>query len=246
MAERESVDIEALFSLTYGLYVVSACANGQRSGLIANAVMQITEDPVRVAVSLHKQSLTHELAEKGGRFAVSVLARGAPIELIQHFGFKTGRKTDKFLDYDHYVGEGDCPVLKEFTVAAVEAEVKDVVDAGLHTLFVGRATAARTFRAAEALTYDYYRDVMKGKTSPFSPTYKARKAGEKDRKNAVITRKGQGMQKYICDICAWVYNPETGDPDNGVEPGTAWEDVPEEWLCPICGAPKENFSPIEE
>ena len=50
------------------------------------------------------------------------------------------------------------------------------------------------------------------------------------------------MQKYICDLCGYVYDPSAGDPDNGVEPGTSWEDVPGDWLCPDCGAGKDEFS----
>lgn len=50
------------------------------------------------------------------------------------------------------------------------------------------------------------------------------------------------MQEYICDVCGYVYVPEEGDPDNGVAPGTAFEDVPEDWVCPMCGVGKEDFS----
>ena len=49
------------------------------------------------------------------------------------------------------------------------------------------------------------------------------------------------MDKYVCTICGYVYDPAAGDPDNGVAPGTAWEDVPDDWECPICGASKEDF-----
>ncbi len=48
--------------------------------------------------------------------------------------------------------------------------------------------------------------------------------------------------KYICDICGYVYEEAAGDPDNGVMPGTAWEDVPEDWVCPLCGVGKDDFS----
>lgn len=50
------------------------------------------------------------------------------------------------------------------------------------------------------------------------------------------------MKKYICNVCGYVYDPEVGDPDNGVASGTAWEDVPAEWVCPLCGVGKEDFS----
>lgn len=49
------------------------------------------------------------------------------------------------------------------------------------------------------------------------------------------------MKKYVCVVCGYVYDPAEGDPDNGVTPGTAWENVPEEWLCPLCGVGKDQF-----
>ncbi|HUT75257.1 MAG TPA: rubredoxin [Armatimonadota bacterium] len=52
------------------------------------------------------------------------------------------------------------------------------------------------------------------------------------------------MKKYICTICQWVYDPQVGDPDNGVNPGTAWEDLPEDWVCPECGVPKDLFEEL--
>jgi rubredoxin len=54
------------------------------------------------------------------------------------------------------------------------------------------------------------------------------------------------MEKYKCLLCGYIYDPEIGDPDNGVEPGTAFEDLPDEWVCPECGAEKEDFELLEE
>jgi rubredoxin len=54
------------------------------------------------------------------------------------------------------------------------------------------------------------------------------------------------MTMYVCDLCGYIYDPADGDPDNGVAPGTVWEDVPEDWLCPLCGAGKEDFSVVAE
>ena len=53
------------------------------------------------------------------------------------------------------------------------------------------------------------------------------------------------MQKYVCDVCGWIYDPAVGDPDNGVEPGTPFEKVPADWVCPECGAEKDQFSPMD-
>ena len=53
------------------------------------------------------------------------------------------------------------------------------------------------------------------------------------------------MKKYVCDVCGYIYNPEVGDPDNGIEPGMAFTDLPDDWVCPDCGAGKGDFSPVE-
>ncbi|MBQ6321261.1 MAG: rubredoxin [Lachnospiraceae bacterium] len=54
------------------------------------------------------------------------------------------------------------------------------------------------------------------------------------------------MSKYECEPCGYVYDPEAGDPDSGIEPGTAFEDLPEDWVCPLCGAGKDEFAKVDE
>lgn len=54
------------------------------------------------------------------------------------------------------------------------------------------------------------------------------------------------LNKYICDICGWIYDPEIGDPDSGIDPGTPFEEIPDDWVCPVCGVDKSNFSLYEE
>lgn len=53
------------------------------------------------------------------------------------------------------------------------------------------------------------------------------------------------MEKFICTICEYIYDPELGDPENGIEPGTAFEELPDDWACPVCGAGKESFEPYD-
>ena len=55
-------------------------------------------------------------------------------------------------------------------------------------------------------------------------------------------RERKTMAKYVCELCGYVYDPEIGDPDNGVAPGTSFADLPEDWTCPECGAEKDDFS----
>jgi rubredoxin len=77
--------------------------------------------------------------------------------------------------------------------------------------------------------------VIKGGTSPKNaPTYIKDERIEK--------KEGKKMDKYVCNVCGYVYDPEKGDPDNGVAPGTSFEDLPDDWVCPVCGASKKSFS----
>ncbi|MBI4665375.1 MAG: rubredoxin [Nitrospinae bacterium] len=54
------------------------------------------------------------------------------------------------------------------------------------------------------------------------------------------------MAKYVCDVCGYIYDPEVGDPESGIAPGTSFEDVPDDWVCPDCGVTKAQFSRVEE
>lgn len=58
--------------------------------------------------------------------------------------------------------------------------------------------------------------------------------------------KENSMQRYVCEVCGYIYDPEEGDPDSDIEPGTAFEQLPEDWVCPMCGASKDEFSPEED
>ena len=53
---------------------------------------------------------------------------------------------------------------------------------------------------------------------------------------------GGKIMKYVCEVCGYVYDEAIGDPENGIEPGTKWEDVPEDWVCPLCGVGKDEFT----
>jgi rubredoxin len=66
---------------------------------------------------------------------------------------------------------------------------------------------------------------------------------ETRRKQVHHSRKEKRMKKYVCGVCGYEYDPAAGDPDNGVKPGTAFEDLPADWVCPVCGADKGSFEP---
>ena len=52
-------------------------------------------------------------------------------------------------------------------------------------------------------------------------------------------------KKYVCEVCDWVYDPAIGDPENGIKPGTPFEDLPDDWVCPLCGVGKDQFAPVD-
>lgn len=90
------------------------------------------------------------------------------------------------------------------------------------------------------MTYAYYRKVLRGKTPPSAPTYGVLATTVQPKNEG-----GSNVKKYVCDVCGYVYDPEKGDPESGVEPGIAFEDLPDDWVCPLCGAAKDQFSPQE-
>ncbi len=62
----------------------------------------------------------------------------------------------------------------------------------------------------------------------------------------VFVRRYETMKKYECTVCGYVYDPEEGDPDSDIAPGTAFEDLPDDWVCPVCGVGKDDFEPLED
>ncbi len=234
------IDLKALFKLSYGLYIVSACdGEGRTDGLVANTVCQVTAEPPRISVCIHKGNLTHDFIAKSGAFSISVLDESAPLKFIGIFGFNSGRKIDKLAKVCSTIGKTGCPIVTEYALAVMEGKVIGAVDAGTHTVFIADLVGAQVLRAGRPLTYAYYREHLRGKTPKNAPTYMpvppAGAGGGGGKEDA--------MQKYICDVCGYVYDPAEGDPDNGVAPGTPFDKLPDAWVCPVCGAAKDQFSP---
>ncbi len=165
------MDKKALHKITYGLYIVSSTDGNDLNGQIANSVFQVTSQPPRVAVALHKDNFTHELIEKSGVFSVSVLEQETPFKFIGLFGFRSGRDVDKFRDLNYKIGRSGAPIVLEHALAWMEFTVHMKVDVGTHTLFVGGLEEAEILKEGPPLTYDYYHRVLKGKSPEKATTY---------------------------------------------------------------------------
>ncbi len=180
------MDPNAFFKISYGLFLISASEAGKDNACIANTVMQLTDSPRRISITLNKSNLTCEMIERTKKVAVSVLSNNAPFTLFQQFGFKSGREVDKFDGSFATKREANGLLsLTEFTNAVFLASVTDILDVGTHMLFVADVDDAYTVSDLPSLTYaDYFANV---KPKPEAPKAKG----------------------YVCKICGYVYE---GDP----------------------------------
>jgi flavin reductase (DIM6/NTAB) family NADH-FMN oxidoreductase RutF/rubredoxin len=220
---------------------VTSKKDNRINGQIANAVFQVTSEPPTVAVSINKNNLSHEFIKESRVFAASVLCEETSLTFIGRFGFKSGRDTDKFEGIHYKIGETGAPIVLDNAVSYLEARVTKQMDVGTHTIFVGEVANADVVAEHKVcMTYDYYHQIKGGKTPKAAATYLDENKTKEKPKEAV----GK-MAKYRCTVCGYISEPEMGDPDGGRKPGTAFEDIPDDWVCPICGAAKDQFEKVD-
>lgn len=225
---------QALHKISYGIYIVSSRKDKSFNGQICNTVFQVTSEPPAIAISISKQNYTHEFILASRVFTVSILLKTTPLDFIGRFGFKCGRDIDKFQGVKFNIGTTGAPIVLDNTTAYLEAEVIKEADVGTHTIFIGRIVEAEVLNNGEPMTYEYYHEIKRGATPKSAPTYTEEKRKET----------ASEMDKYKCTVCGYVYEPEKGDPDSGIKPGTPFEKLPDDWVCPICGAAKDQFEKI--
>jgi len=225
------MDPKSFFKISYGIYIVSSKRGGRFNAQAANAMMQVTSEPPQVALALNKNNLTHEFIKESGLFTLSILSQDAPLNFIGRFGFKSGRDVDKFADIAYRLGKNGCPYPSEKTLCYLEGKIVKDLDVGTHTIFVGEITDAEVLREGEPMTYSYYHQIKRGTTPKTAPTFVEIKKEEKE------------MKKYACKICGYVYDPAQGDPEAKIAPNTPFENLPADWVCPVCGAAKDQFEP---
>jgi flavin reductase (DIM6/NTAB) family NADH-FMN oxidoreductase RutF/rubredoxin len=230
------MNIEAYFKITYGLYVVSSVLDKKLNGYVSNTVFQVTAEPARFAIACSKNNYTAEMIQHSQIFAVSVLQKETRADIIGTFGYQTGKDTDKFSKFNFKKGKSGVPILLDDTLAWFECEVIQTVDAGSHLLFIGNVVDCDlVMKDGEPLTYAYYREVKKGKAPKNAPTYID---AEKLKQQLPVA----SAAKYYCTACGYIYDPAVGDPEHGITPGTRFEDLPETWVCPVCGTEKVDFA----
>jgi len=181
------IDTKAMFKLSYGLFVLSAKDGNKDNGCIINTVTQITEKPLRISIAVNKANFTHDMIINTKEFNVSILTESVPFRVFEHFGFHSGKDTEKFAGYGNCkrAANGICYLTANVN-AVISAKVAESFDYGTHTLFIADVTQSFMLSDEPSVTYQYYFNNIKPK--PQLP---------KDAKKG-----------FICNICGYVYEGE--------------------------------------
>ena len=214
--EGEAVDPNAMFRLSYGLFVCSSMdEKGRLDASINNSFFQVASAPNRVLLSVNKNNVTADNIVKTKRFAISVLTEEADFEIFKRFGFQSNKdpEVNKFSGIEDRLGctKGGLPYLKRAANAYFACKVEQVIDCGSHFLFIAELEEAKILSNAPSVTYAFYFSHIKPKPIPAAPS-KEKKIG------------------WRCKICGYTYVGETLPPD---------------YVCPLCKHPASDFEKVE-
>lgn len=232
------IDINALFKVSYGLYIVSAGSKERGNGYISNTVFQVSSSPALFATCCNKDNYTAGMISDSGHFAVSVLHRDADARIIGSFGYKSGSEADKLKDMKVEYGLSGVPIILDDAIAYLEFRVVNTVDVGTHLMFIGELLQARILdEGREPLTYLYYREHRRGLAPKNAPTYVDKSAAVKKEETPgdAVPGTGAGAKaaRWKCAACGYVYEEAAED--------TPFDELPGDWVCPVCGAETEDF-----
>ena len=176
-----SIDKTALFKIGYGLYAVT-CSDGTKdNALIVNTVIQITDTPLRISVTINKQNYSHDIIKSSGKMNVCCLSEKTPFEIFEKLGFHSGKDTDKLKDMLVWRGANGLPLIScEYMNAFMSLNVLDTIDFGTHTMFVCEISEAMSCTDDPSMTYAYYHENVKPKPN-------------------------QKKKGYVCKICGYVH-----------------------------------------
>lgn len=213
------MDIKALQSITYGMYVVGCWSDGKPAGCIINTCFQVTSQNPSVAICLNKNNHSLEAIKNYRRFSLSIIAEHTDPSIIGIFGFRSSRDFDKYADFGYEVFDGAPAVNGEFCGRLI-VEAYDFVDAGTHEIVIARLVNSHG-GTGKPMTYSYYHEVVKGRAPKNAPTYVA--------ENEPVSEPSK--KRYQCDICGYVAESEA--------------ELPDDYICPLCGADRSHFKEID-
>ena len=198
-----------MYNLTYGLFILTSSFEGKDNGCVINTAGQVTSEPNRISIAVNKSNYTHEMILKSGKFNISILSEDAKFDLFKHFGFGSGRDSDKFENFENckrssngifYITDG--------TNAYISATVEQAVDLGSHTLFIARVEDMEVLSNTPSATYSFYQSNIKPKQNTGTST---------------------GKTVWKCTVCGYIYEGE---------------ELPSDFICPLCKHPASDFEKI--
>ena len=202
------MDNKALFSLSYGVFMLSTRFNDTVNGCITNTCMQVANNPTRVAISVINANYTCELIKKSKVFALSILDETCNFETIKHFGYQSGRDVDKFAEIKPPVDINNIPYLGWQTCAVLSARVVESVDLGSHTLFIAELEDSKVIGKNKPLTYADYQDRIKPK--PEKKPEEKKIIGWRCKICNYYYEGSQLPGDYLCPLCG--HGPEDFEP----------------------------------
>ncbi len=212
------MDNNALEKLSYGLFVLTANENEKDNGCIINTAIQSASSPKMLTFSVLNANYTRDMIARTGKFSLSVLSEKADFDLFRHFGFSSGKDVDKFADFaDCRRNENGLLYITRGTCAYLSANVTQTLDLGSHTLFVGELLSSEVLNDLPPATYAYYHEHIKPKPN------------DENSENDTAQTKDGGKVVWRCKICGYEYEGET---------------LPEDYVCPLCKHPAEDFERI--
>lgn len=208
--------------MSYGLYLISSRCDESPVGCVVNTFSQVTSKPAQVSVAINKENRTTEGVRQSGAFEAVVLDQTATMELIGQFGFHSSDEVNKFAEFSHAESEQGLPYVTEHVCAHFSVKVTQEIDLGTHVLFIGDVVAAETLGSEEPMTYAYYHQVKGGKTPPKAPSYNEEVPME--------TETDKPKVGWRCTICGHIEYVD---------------ELPDDFVCPICGVGKDLFERVE-
>ena len=206
-----SMDNKAMYKLSYGLFVLTAKDGDKENGCITNTAVQVASEPNTISFAVNKANFTHDMVMKTKKCNISVISEDAEFGLFKHFGFQSGRDVDKFADFkDCKHADNGIPYITKGTNAYFSIEIRQTVDLGSHTLFIGEPAAMEVLSNTESATYSYYQSNIKPKPEKVGKTV-------------------DGQVIWRCTICGYEY---------------VGEELPDDFICPICKHPKADFEKV--
>ena len=165
------MDRKAMYKLSYGLFILTAKEAEKDNGCIINTAIQAASEPNQLSICVNKANYTHDMIQRTGKFTVSVLSQKAQFELFKHFGFQSGRDTNKFEAFEQCArGTNGIYYITEGTNAYISVTVTKTEDLGSHTMFIGEITDMEVLSNVPSVTYDYYQNNIKPKPQEIGKT----------------------------------------------------------------------------